>query len=61
MLLLRDETFVCVDCESTGLDPAKDRLVEVAAAQFTLHEVLEQYETLVDPECPIPQASQDIQ
>jgi len=60
MPLLRDEIFVCVDCESTGLDPAKDRLVEVAAAQFSLSEVLEQYETLVDPECPIPQASQDI-
>jgi DNA polymerase-3 subunit epsilon len=51
---------VCVDCESTGLEPEKDRIVEIAAAQFTLDQVTEQYESLIDPECPIPQSSQDI-
>ncbi|HEY4255347.1 MAG TPA: DUF3820 family protein [Chlamydiales bacterium] len=60
MGLIREETFVCVDCESTGLEPEKDRIVEIAAAQFTLDKVTEQYESLIDPECPIPQSSQDI-
>jgi DNA polymerase-3 subunit epsilon len=57
---LSDQVFVCVDCESTGLDPAKDRMLEVAVAVFTFHEIREQFETLLDPECEIPQASQDI-
>ncbi len=60
MTLLKDEIFVCVDCESTGLEPEKDRLIEVAAAQFTLDGLREQYESLIDPECPIPKTSQDI-
>jgi len=57
---LTDEVFVCLDCESTGLDPAKDRVIEVAAALFTFQEVLQHFETLIDPECPIPKTSQDI-
>lgn len=57
---LSDQIFVCLDCESTGLDPEKDRAIEIAAALFTFKEILHQYETLVDPECPIPQTSQEI-
>ncbi len=57
---LNEEIFICIDCESTGLDPEKDRIIEVAAARFTFQEVLQQYETLIDPECPIPETSQEI-
>ncbi len=57
---LSQDIFVCIDCESTGLDTDKDRVVEVAAARFTFDKILNQYETLVNPECPIPQISQDI-
>ena len=57
---LADEIFVCLDCESTGLDPAKDRIVEIAITKFTFNELLSSYETLIDPECDIPQTSQDI-
>ncbi len=57
---LTEEIFVCIDCESTGLDPEKDRIIEVAAARFTFQEILQQYETLVDPECHIPETSQEI-
>lgn len=57
---LTEVIFVCIDCESTGLDPEKDRIIEVAAALFTFQEILQQYETLVDPECPIPESSQEI-
>jgi DNA polymerase-3 subunit epsilon len=60
MGLIRDEIFVCVDCESTGLETETDRIVEIAAAQFTFAEVLDQYESLIDPERPIPKVSQDI-
>ncbi|MBI3508752.1 MAG: DUF3820 family protein [Chlamydiia bacterium] len=60
MGLLSQETFVCLDCESTGLDPAKDRAIEIAVARFNFDEILEQFETLINPECDIPKTSQDI-
>ncbi|MBX9745033.1 MAG: DUF3820 family protein [Chlamydiales bacterium] len=60
MTLPKEEIFVCLDCESTGLEPKTDRIVEIAAACFTLDQILEQFESLINPECDIPKASQDI-
>src|SRR5271170_1501393 len=60
MGLIRKEIFICLDCESTGLLTDKDRIIEIAAARFTYDRVLEEFETLVDPECDIPEISQDI-
>ncbi|MGE3954803.1 MAG: DUF3820 family protein [Parachlamydiales bacterium] len=60
MGLLKQETFVCVDCESTGLDRENDRIIEVGAIRFTLDKVLDRFETLVDPGRPIPEESQRI-
>jgi DNA polymerase-3 subunit epsilon len=57
MGFLNKETFICIDCEATGLDPKADRIVEVAVIKFTFDEVLESYETLIDPECLIPESS----
>jgi DNA polymerase-3 subunit epsilon len=53
MTLLHKEQFVCFDLETTGLDPAANSIIEVAAARFTFDGVLESYESLVDPEIPI--------
>src|SRR3990167_3300406 len=60
MTPLRKEIFVCLDCESTGLEPKTDRIIEIAAARFTFDKILQEFETLVDPECPIPETSQEI-
>ncbi len=60
MPLISQEIFVCLDCESTGLEPEKDRIIEVAAARFTFGKVLQEFETLINPECPIPEISQEI-
>ena len=60
MGILRKETFVCVDCESTGLDPETDHIIEVAAVHFTFDEIIDRYETLVDPGVPIPAESMAI-
>jgi DNA polymerase III subunit epsilon len=57
---LQKEIFVCIDCESTGLDIKSDRIIEIAAARFTLNEILDSFETLIDPGCPISLASQEI-
>lgn len=57
MGLLEKDVFVCLDCEFTGLDPEKDRIIEVAVALFNGTTVFEQYETLIDPECVISEES----
>ncbi len=57
---LNQDVFVCIDCESTGLDPATDRILEIAVARFTFQDILDSFESLVDPECAIPETSQEI-
>jgi DNA polymerase III subunit epsilon len=60
MSYLSKETFVCIDCEFTGLDAEQDRIIEIAAVVFTFDEVLDSFETLIDPECHIPDSSIEI-
>ena len=49
------EDEVCVvDVETTGYDPARDRLIEVAAAIMRGPEVVDRFSSLVDPLVPIP-------
>ncbi|MDF2549217.1 MAG: dnaQ3 [Chlamydiales bacterium] len=57
MGLIEKEVFVCLDCETTGLDPKEDRIIEIAAVQFTFSTVQSEFESLVDPERPISEAS----
>lgn len=57
MAHLDKEVFVCIDCESTGLDPKNDRIIEVAVMRFTLDSVLAQFESLIDPQILIPEES----
>jgi DNA polymerase III subunit epsilon len=53
MAQLKEATFICLDCEFTGLDPEKDRILELAAARFTLSGVVESFDVLVNPGCLI--------
>lgn len=57
MKRLDQEVFVCIDCEMTGLDLVGDRIIEVGLIKFTFNEILEEYETLIYPERPIPPES----
>lgn len=57
MARIENEKFICIDCETTGLDADLDRIIEVAAVRFTLNEILDQYESLVNPQCEIPESS----
>lgn len=54
---IEKQKFICVDCETTGLDPNNDRIIEIAVMCFDAHTIYAQMETLVDPECPIPESS----
>ncbi|MGZ3633692.1 MAG: putative quorum-sensing-regulated virulence factor [Parachlamydiaceae bacterium] len=57
MRSLDKEVFICLDCETTGLDTVADRIIEVAVVKFDFSTFLEQYETLIDPEYPISETS----
>jgi DNA polymerase-3 subunit epsilon len=57
MRSLDKEVFICLDCETTGLDTIADRIIEVAVVKFDFSTFLDQYETLIDPEYPISEAS----
>ncbi|MCY3887572.1 MAG: exonuclease domain-containing protein [Chloroflexi bacterium] len=48
--------FVALDVETTGLDPSRDRIIEIGAIRFTFEGVAGTYETLVDPGVPLPEA-----
>ena len=48
--------YVALDLETTGLDPARDRVIEVGAVAFTPDRTLGTLERLVDPQRPLPEA-----
>jgi DNA polymerase III epsilon subunit family exonuclease len=51
---LRDVQFVAFDTETTGLLAESERIVELSGVRFTLDGEVGTYETLVDPQRPIP-------
>lgn len=48
------QLFVCIDCETTGLDAKKDQIIEVAVIVFSLYGEIDRFESLVNPGCTIP-------
>jgi exodeoxyribonuclease X len=51
---LHEATFAVVDVETTGIDPATDRVVEVACVLTRGGRIIQTFSTLVHPERPIP-------
>jgi ATP-dependent DNA helicase DinG len=51
--ILEDE-YVVLDTETTGFNPKRDRLIEVAAAIMRGPEIVERFSTFVNPGCAIP-------
>lgn len=54
---LSQDPFICIDCETTGLDANNDAVIEIAVVKFCGSEILESFETLIDPQIPIPESS----
>lgn len=54
---IEKQKFVCIDCETTGLDANKDQVIEVAVMVFDAGEIYVEMETLVNPDCEIPETS----
>lgn len=50
---LRDVSFAVVDFETTGVDPATDRVIQMAAVVVNGHgEIVDSFDTVVRPEAP---------
>ena len=47
-------TFVAVDVETTGLDPSRDEIIEVAAITFRGADIIDEFDTLINPLGEIP-------
>lgn len=53
--LLKDgETFVAFDTETTGLSSHNCRIIEIGAVKFNSSGILDTFNTLINPETPIP-------
>lgn len=60
-LLALTRPLIILDCETTGLRPEKDRIVEIG---FQIHyhddRPVREWRTLVDPECEIPRSVSEV-
>lgn len=54
---LDKQRFICLDCETNGLDAKQSRIIEIAVILFDFNNIYESFETLVDPEQDIPESS----
>jgi len=57
---LKDKTFVVFDLETTGTDPARDKIIEIGAAKVVNGKIAETFSCLVNPECPIPAGATNV-
>lgn len=48
------KNFVIVDLETTGLSPSKHAITEIAAVRFDGENIIEEFQTLINPERHIP-------
>jgi predicted DnaQ family exonuclease/DinG family helicase len=48
-----NQIFVSLDLETTGLDPEKDRIIEIGAIKFQGDKELGTFQTLVNPHCSL--------
>ncbi len=49
------QTFVFLDVETTGLNPERDNIIEIAVVAWREGEIVEQFTSLVNPHVAIPQ------
>lgn len=55
-----DLTFTAFDFETTGLNPATDRIIELGAVKFRGSDIVGEYQALVDPEIPLESGASEI-
>ncbi|MCS6998413.1 MAG: 3'-5' exonuclease [Aquificaceae bacterium] len=53
--LLLESTFVSIDVEATGVDPAKSDIIEIACVRVEGGIITDSFSTLINPGYPLPQ------
>lgn len=53
-LLDSGATFIAFDTETTGLSSTSDRVIEIGAVKFDKTGIIDKFETLINPQKPIP-------
>lgn len=43
------QDFICIDLETTGLNPKRDRIIEIGAVKVRNGQIVETYQQLIDP------------
>ena len=43
------ESYVCIDLETTGLDPKRNRIIEIGAVKVVNNQIVEEWESFVNP------------
>ncbi|MGZ0084543.1 3'-5' exonuclease [Caldibacillus thermoamylovorans] len=54
------DDYVVLDFETTGLNPEKDAIIQIAAIRFQNHHPIEEFVSFVNPKRPIPSKITDI-
>ncbi len=47
--VLMTDSYVCIDLETTGLNPRTDKIIEIGAVRVENNRIVEQWETFVNP------------
>lgn len=53
-------TYVVLDIETTGLNPAQDKIIEIAAVRLKDGNIIREFNTLVNPGRPVPRNIQKL-
>ena len=43
------QDFICIDLETTGLNPKRDRIIEIGAVKVRDGKIVETFQQLIDP------------
>lgn len=57
---LREASYVVYDIETTGFSSTYDRIIEIAACKVYNGGIIDQFETFVNPQMPIPEKIQEL-
>ena len=52
---MREDSFISVDIETTGLSPVKDKIIEIGALKVVEGKVIEEFDILIDPRVELPE------